>query len=298
MQPVLDAGTIEKKLGGGAKQKYPYEMMLLEEQHLPQIMGLQKLTIKNLNRPELMESIAYDFMKEHVERQGFILGIFVHDRLVAFLNVYYPNSHDKEFNLGLDIGFTENQSTSFANFQMVCVHPDFRGNDLADKMNRAALSLLQQKGTCEHVCATVSPYNVCSIRILLNCGFRISRLKMKYGRKLRYIVHQNLHTPMEFTGDEDVYARLDDLDTQKDIFHSGRYGVALAYLQELDSDLKKDLLSRSFVIFKRPSDEQVAYVVKTRLQTIEKRKATAVAALATETPHSPMEYCRRSVCLL
>jgi ribosomal protein S18 acetylase RimI-like enzyme len=284
MQPVLDTGTIEKKLGSGTKQKHPYEMMLLEEQHLPQIMGLQKLIIENLNRPELMASIAYDFMKEHVERQGFILGVFVQERLVAFLNIYYPNRRDKEFNLGRDIGFAEDQSTRFANFQMVCVHPGFRGNELADKMNRMALNLLQQKGTCEHVCATVSPYNVCSVRILLNCGFRISRIKMKYGGKLRYIVHQNLYTPMEFTDDEAVYARLDDLDTQKEIFNSGRYGVALAHLQELDSDLKKDLLSRSFVIFKRPSDEQLVHVVKRRLQTIEKSKTIAAAARGPETP--------------
>lgn len=268
MQAVLETGTLKVKTRDKNAQPQQYVMTLLGEEHLPQIMGLQGHIVQNLSHPDLFAHLPQELMKAHFGPGGFTLGVFVDDRLIAFRNVYFPNSRENEWNLGLDIGFAAEQSAKFANLQMVCVHPDFRGNALALKMNRRALALLQHKGTCEHVCATVSPYNVWNIRVLLNCGFRMRTLKMKYGGKLRYIVYQNLRTPLDFSDEEAVYARLDDLDAQKEIFHSGRYGVALAHLEELDNSLKKDLFSHSLIIFKRPSDPQVVHVVKRRAKVV------------------------------
>lgn len=277
MQISLETGKLNKYFDGG-RQELEYVMTVLGEQHLTQIMALQKLIVQNLTQPDLMEAISYSFMKEHIERQGFILGVFVEQRLIAFRIVYYPHSQDKEFNMGIDIGLPEDQRHKVANLQMVCVHPNFRGNALASMLNRISLRLLREQHPYVHIFATVSPYNVCNVRILLNSGFRITRLKMKYGGKLRYIVYQNLHAPLEFIDDDAVYARLDDLDTQREIFRSGRYGVALAQMLNLDSTLKKDLLSRSHIIFKRPSDQQVVHVVKRRQHAAKDSQAIGAAS--------------------
>lgn len=253
MKTVLEIGTLKKKLDGKTTQQKDYIVAILKEGHLDQIMKLQATIIQNLKRPELMEPIPLVFMKVHIERQGFILGVFVHHRLIAYRVVYFPHSQDKTFNMAIDIGLAEDQRSKVANLQMVCVHPSFRGNALASMLNRLALRLLREQHTYEHVFASVSPYNVWNVRILLNSGFRIVTLKFKYGRKLRYIVYQKLQTPIEFDNDKVVYARMDDLDTQKEIFNSGLYGVALSQKQHLDCGIEKDPHLYNYILFKRPS---------------------------------------------
>lgn len=272
MQNVIKLGVLTKKLGSKRASQQQFVITNLEEEHLEQIMGLQQVVLQNLSRPELMASISYDFMQEHIKRKGFILGAFIDGHLVAFRIVYFPQSTDQEFNMGFDIGLSTEQRTRVANLQMVCVHPDFRGNALGSKMNRIALDLLKEQQTCEHVFASVSPHNIWNIRVLLDCGFCIVALKFKYGGKLRYIVYQNLYKPMEFADDQVVYTGLENLNNQKKLFHSGRYGVALAQMQELDGGLKKNLLIHNRVVFKRPVDQQAAPFIKRVPNTAENKR--------------------------
>lgn len=126
----------------------------------------------------MLQSFSEDFMKQHLEPLGFAIGVFLENRLAAFLNVYYPASMDKEWNLGIDAGLTGADLRHVANLQMVCVHPRFRGNALATKMNRIALKLLRQRGTHHHICATVSPDNIWNIPALLKSDFHIVKLKV------------------------------------------------------------------------------------------------------------------------
>jgi hypothetical protein len=95
-------------------------------------------------------------------------------------------------------------------------------------MNQASLGLLREKGAHHHICATVSPYNIWNIPVLLSSGFRIAKLKNKYGGKIRYVVHQDLRQSLHFSDRSTVQVRLDDLDAQKQLFKAGFYGVALS----------------------------------------------------------------------
>jgi hypothetical protein len=56
-------------------------------------------------------------------------------------------------------------------------------------------------------------------RTLLDSGFRVARLKNKYGGKLRYIVHQDLRSPLRFKDESAVQVRLDDLAAQRKWFY-------------------------------------------------------------------------------
>ncbi len=275
MLNVLENGHVRKHPGDHHAQPQAYLVARLGEDYLPQVMGLQSLILKTLSRPDLMASISADFMREHFEERGFILGMLVDHRLIAYRIVYFPRSMDKEFNMGFEMGLSESQRSKVANLQMVCVHPDYRGNSLALKLNRIAIRLLREQRVHHHVFATVSPYNVWNVRILMKNGFRIARLKNKYGGKLRYIVYQNLQEPLTFAEWDARYARLDDLDTQKGLFHAGHYGVALAQCRDLEGAAKEDLLRRSYVIFKRPSTQQVVHVVRPRPKPVDYRTSRA-----------------------
>ena len=166
-------------------------------------------------------------MKAHLSDKGFVVGLFSDEKLAAFRNVYYPEIGEHNWNLGMDIGLCNEELADVANLQMVCVHPDYRGNGLALKMNRISLRLLSEHGTYEHICATVSPYNFWNIRILLDSGFHIRSLKRKYGGKLRYIVYQRLRNPVVFDGCTAIKSSLNDFYTQKKLLADGYCGLAV-----------------------------------------------------------------------
>jgi hypothetical protein len=87
----------------------------------------------------------------------------------------------------------------------------------------------------EHLCATVSPYNFWNIKILLDSGFVIKKLKNKYGGKLRYIVHQNLKNPGMFPSDPELMVSLTDFMKQEKLFDAGWSGIMLTGNQVRES---------------------------------------------------------------
>ena len=254
MSGILATGLLKQKSNGTRGRASKYIVTYLNEKHLPLVMALQEDIVQNLWRPDLLQPFSSDFMKQHMGRRGVVLGVFVEKRLAAFRNVYYPDPWDKEWNLGLDLGLAQEELTKVANLQMVCVHPRFRGNSLALKMNQISLGLLRESGVRHHVCATVSPYNIWNIPVLLQSGFRIAKLKSKYGGKVRYIVHQNLRRPLIFNDDRAVIVRLDDFETQKRWLDSGFYGVAL---HKRDNSIRKNLAGNFNMVFKPPLEKNM-----------------------------------------
>jgi ribosomal protein S18 acetylase RimI-like enzyme len=239
MRSILSSGYLKQEKPGAQTRTRKFFITRLNEKHLPKIMALQQVIVEHLGKSDLFHSFTYDFMKQHVERKGIVLGVFVNDRLAAFRNLYYPDPWDKRWNLGIDIGLAEAQLNHVVNLQMVCVHPHFRGNALASKMNTIALELLREKGTHHHVCATVSPKNIWNIPVLLGSGFHIARLKKKYGGKIRYVVYQNLRETQSFDDSTSIRVPLQDLYTQKRLFGAGFRGTTL--LQRKRSGRKRSI---------------------------------------------------------
>ncbi len=252
MNSILATGLLRKKSSGARSRVLEYCITYLDERHLPLVMALQEVIVQKLGRPDLLQPFSCDFMKQHMGRQGVVLGVFVENRLAAFRNLYYPDPWDKQWNLGLDLGLAEDELVKVANLQMVCVHPHFRGNALALKMNQISLGLLREAGTHHHVCATVSPYNIWNVPILLGSGFRIAKLKSKYGGKVRYIVHQDLRKPMVFNDGSAVKVCLNDLDTQKRWLDAGFYGVALC---KRKSSIRENRVAGFDLVFKSRAEQ-------------------------------------------
>lgn len=233
MQSFLATGLL-KKLSGSQSRPLNYIITCLEERHLPLVMEIQEAIARNLERSDLLQTFSEHFMKQHMGRHGVAIGVFIENRLAAFRNVYYPHPLDHEWNLGIDLNLDGAELSQVANFQMVCVHPRFRGNALALKMNRISLRLLRENGTHPHVCATVSPHNIWNIPILLTSGFVIAGLKTKYGGKLRYIVYQNLDRWFTFHENSAKHVRLDDFKNQRKLFADNFFGVAIRQNRRID----------------------------------------------------------------
>jgi hypothetical protein len=255
MDIILATGLLKQKSQNSPSRAMEYTITYLDERHLMLVMQLQEIIVQNLPRPDLLQTFTGDFMKRHMGPQGAVLGVFVEKQLVAFRNLYFPDPWDAEWNLGIDLGLPEEERVKVANLQMVCVHPRFRGNSLALKMNRVSLGLLRERGTHHHICATVSPYNIWNIPVLLASGFRIAKLKNKYGGKVRYIVHQDLRASLPLNEDSTVHVRLDDLDGQQKWFGSGFCGVALHKREDPD---RKNPASAFDLVLKSPERKQAA----------------------------------------
>ena len=88
---------------------------------------------------------------------------------------------------------------------------------------------------------------------MLATGFHIARLKIKYGDKVRYIVHQDLFNRRRFDDDSAVDVCLDDLDTQKRLLDAGFYGVQL---KQREPTGRKDLTAGFNLVFKRPIENE------------------------------------------
>jgi hypothetical protein len=253
MSTVLANGFLKKKTLGRRNRAQAYQIMLLNERYLPSMMALQLMILKCLQRPDLVQPFTAHFMRRHLGTQGLALGVFVQNRLVGFRNIYFPDALEKQWNLGTDLGLGSDELNQVVNLQMVCVHPQFRGNRLALRMNRIALDLIRRNGTHHHVCATVSPYNVWNIPILLECGFRIAGLKTKYGGKLRYIVYQDLQGPVSLNEKSALSVRLDDLNTQRQLLDSGYYGVELRKKAGINGNGRADGFDLIFKLAGQPA---------------------------------------------
>lgn len=275
---VYETGILHKREADGRKSPKDCVMKRLNRSHLAEIMTLQQIIVGNLRRPDMLAAFSCDFMKNHLDRQGFVIGVLVENRLIAFRNVYYPSRDDREWNLGYDMGFDDEARCRVANLQMVCVHPDYRGNGLAFKMNRVALYLLRELGLRQEVCATVSPFNVWNIPVLLNSGFHIRALKFKYGGKLRYVVHQNLHHPCACFERSVLRVPCDDLQRIEALLRTGHFGVAI---DRVEGAAAGDDIGGYRISFKRPvggAAGRPAATIIARESVLPPRQESATAA--------------------
>jgi hypothetical protein len=189
----LMSGVSEIQTGGTQVRLAGYDVRLLTRANLSQLMTLQDVIVSGLPQPDLFEPYQLSWIQDRIENRGYVIGAFAGENLAAFCHVYYPDVDDTERNYGFDLGFDEAERQHVVNLHMFCVHPRYRGNGLAITLNRMALSKMQQDASRHyHVCSSVSPYNLYSLRVLLNAGLFIKALTHKYGGKLRYIVHRDL----------------------------------------------------------------------------------------------------------
>lgn len=204
-----------------------FEMRFLGKEDLPRIMALQEIVVQRLSRKDLLQALSREFMEFHIGAKGCIVGAFIQEELIAFCSAYFPDVDDREWNLGYDLGLEDpDELRTVANLQMICIHPDYRGYGLGLRMSATVIGIIRRLNRYRHLCATASPYNYWSLNILLNRGFGIRSIKLKYGGKLRCIAYQNLARPDAFPKTPDAIAvRLTDIARQEELLKQGYIGV-------------------------------------------------------------------------
>lgn len=168
---------------------YMGEITYLYEENINEILSLHPIIREMLIDDDIFYFDDYDFYKYQLKKEGKILGCYLGNHLIAYGVMIFPGYDDE--NLGYDLNFNRDELPYVAHLDSFLVHPNYRGNKLQYKISTLLENIAIEKG-CKHLCSTVAPSNIYSLNNLLDVGLEIKLEKLKYGEKLRYILHKSI----------------------------------------------------------------------------------------------------------
>ena len=216
--------TILDSIYNGVLGDCPYEVKVLEQHHLPNILALQEIVYDALPNKDTLQPLSDEEFLYILNGQGLLIGVFVADELIAFRAVLIPEI-DAE-HLGYAIGLVKESDLKRVLYQEISnVHPEFRGYGLQKILANVIMQQIDTKDF-DYIAATVMPYNIASLKDKFSQGFNIVGLKYAYGGKLRYVFALDLRNQPKYA-DERVIISMGDVDAQKTLLQDGFVGVAM-----------------------------------------------------------------------
>jgi ribosomal protein S18 acetylase RimI-like enzyme len=225
---VIEAGRIKKNKGSILQEDVSYEMRFMDEGDLKDMMVLQEIIVKNLSDKEIFRTHPPEYFKDHFKVDNSVIGISTDDGLIAYNVLYFPGMHTDNF--GTDIDLPSDELDKVVHLETVAVHPAFRGNSLQRRMEGVHLRIIQEMGYV-HVCCMVSPKNRPSLQNIFSNGLAIKALKIKFGWRLRYIMHKNLLHPSAI-GPEEIRVNGLNIEGQVDLLKKGFLGFQMIKLAD------------------------------------------------------------------
>ena len=199
-----------------------YEVHVLNETHIPQLMTLQLEVVEALENKAILQPLDEEELSFILRGNGVMIGVFVEGKLIAFRALLQPEIDDEH--LGYDIGLsTEGELKKVLYQEISNVHPNYRGYGLQRTM---ADIIMQQVDLTKFnvVCATVMPGNIASLKDKFSQGMHVAALKFKYGGKLRYVFMKDLTCEEKVAWQEEQFISMDDTEGQQQLLKSGFVG--------------------------------------------------------------------------
>ncbi|MDA8228020.1 MAG: GNAT family N-acetyltransferase [Desulfitobacterium hafniense] len=153
------------------------------------LIKLQRIVIESVPS-EIFFPEQEVFFESHLIKGGVIVGCFVENKLIAY-STLVAYGYDSS-NLGYDIGIDHKEIPEVAHLESIVVHPNYRGNNLQYYISQQIEATAVAQGF-KHLCATVAPSNLYSLRNFLSLEFVFKMERYKYGGRLRYILHKPLN---------------------------------------------------------------------------------------------------------
>ncbi|WP_274308865.1 GNAT family N-acetyltransferase [Solibacillus daqui] len=199
-----------------------YEVHVLTEAHIPQLMKLQFEVVDALENKAILQPLDVGELGFILRGNGVMIGVFVEGKLIAFRALLQPELDDEH--LGYDIGLTTEAELKKVLYQEISnVHPDYRGFGLQRTM---ADVIMQQIDLSKFtvVCATVMPGNIASLKDKFSQGMHVAALKYKYGGKLRYVFMKDLVGKENALWQEEKFVAMDETEEQQQLLKAGFVG--------------------------------------------------------------------------
>jgi hypothetical protein len=203
---------------------------------------VRELTIDNVNdifriQDIVLETIANNNFLSPLTKEDYVdsisnhlmVGVFVEEELIAFRALAIPEID--EHHLGYDIGLQTEQLNKVVYQEITNVHPNYRGFGLQKKLGNIVMELLDAS-PYTHVCATVAPFNIASLKDKLSQGMVIGALKNKYDEMLRYVFYKKLHEDRE-ASTEVLEINMGDTEKQQQLIAKGWIGTSILQRDEI-----------------------------------------------------------------
>lgn len=180
-------------------------MQRLSDQHLDEIARLQEDVRVSLENPDLLVPLSRQELSTIVsEETGMTVGVFNgKDDLVGVLAALYPGSSEE--NLGYSLAMDEEKAAQVFHLEITFIDPACRRMGLMVTMSRWLVQLMKIEGRYRYLCATVSPYNIGSLKNMMLSGNAVVDMQLKYGGLERYILFQDVTVSFDFHGQDIKY---------------------------------------------------------------------------------------------
>ncbi|QUG39986.1 GNAT family N-acetyltransferase [Psychrobacillus sp. INOP01] len=206
----------------GEKEYVVHELTL---EHLDSILRLQHIVLRSMEDENFLSPLTIEEFEDSIAH-NLMIGAFVDNELIAFRALALPPIDDHH--LGYDIGLSPEQLEKVVYQEITNVHPDYRGFGLQKKLGVIVMELLDAS-PYTHVCATVAPFNIASLKDKLSQGMVIGALKKKYGGMLRYVFYKKIHVD-RISEDKLLEIPMDAIEKQQQLIADG--WIATAILQK------------------------------------------------------------------
>lgn len=198
---------------------------------LDKILHMQQIVVDSLEDPSILAALTKDEFTYILEGNGAILGAFVGHKLIALRAILEPPMNEEH--LGLDIGLKGDALKSVLYQEISMVLPSFRGFGLQQQLATHIMKLVEDSHKqYSHICATVAPTNIPSLKDKFKQGMVTVVLKQTYGDKWRYTFAKPIQEEWTFDTTATKHIPLEDMDAHIQLLEDHWYGVELTESDE------------------------------------------------------------------
>ena len=226
---LLEQGILNK-VEGQERIRVPYEMMLIDETYLNDVLNLQTFVSNSLDNEQTFVVDSREFMQEEIlaPGRGKMIGVFSEGKLIAYRNISFPRS-DSDYNLGKELDIPKEELDKVSILEATVVHPQYRGNRLQARLLKQTIPLIEGLGYY-HILSTISPYNYPSLKNVMDSDLVIRDLKNRggvYEGKLRFLLARDLRKPCIIDFIERIAVSNGDIEKQQELIQKGFIGFKL-----------------------------------------------------------------------
>lgn len=197
------------------------ELKLLLPKSLPRVQELQNRVSAEVGRNQYVP--LEDQYVDLALRRGWALGAEQRGRLVG-ASIGFGDQEEADLfgpKVPKDINLVDGNFLCFTGI----VGADQRGNGIARELLRQSIEQARVLGK-SYCITTVAPHNGPSLKVVLDCGFKISYLGPVYGEQVRVVAWLDIGSKLD-NGDYGNLTWIDstDINKQIDFLSAGRQGV-------------------------------------------------------------------------
>ncbi len=150
----------------------------------------------SMDNKSWLKSRDVDYLQGVLDKNGFIVGCYIEDTLVASALCEAPQGEYKDMLIEMGMNEYEIENTFISGFVMV--DPFYRGNALHRTLLETRIDLSIKKGI-KNIVTVVNSQNIYSLNTILNLGFEIKLEKENEDGIIRYVLYKNLENTSSTT---------------------------------------------------------------------------------------------------